>query len=234
MNNRLAVIVAALLLLGGVFTAGIVWSSLNHVEQRRAYRSAIDQAARLSADNAALEKENGELKARIAKFERQLQINQIAYDKLTTQLGDSASYINELREDLDFYRSIISPDDNEAGVKIQGWQVRRTENGSDFRYKLTVVQALNHDKSVAGEATVFIDGTRQGMPVRLPMADTGEAPGDLSFRYFQVFEGRFSLPAGFEPSAVVVRIVSAPVGSGRKTEMERRFDWSLDDPGPSA
>ncbi|MCZ7597588.1 MAG: hypothetical protein M5U09_07415 [Gammaproteobacteria bacterium] len=46
-GNRLFLIIGALLLLGGVFTAGIVWSSLDHVEQRRAYRSAIDEAGRL-------------------------------------------------------------------------------------------------------------------------------------------------------------------------------------------
>ena len=86
LTNRLLIIVAAMALLGGVFTAGIVWSSLDHVEQRRTYRSAVDEAARLLGENAELEKENEALKSRIARFERQLQVNEIAYDKLTQQL----------------------------------------------------------------------------------------------------------------------------------------------------
>lgn len=227
MGNRLVIVIFALLILGGVFTAGIVWSSLDHVEQRRSYRAAIDQAARLSSENSRLEQENEELRKRIVTFERQIQVNQIAYDKLTTQLSESSSYINSLREDLDFYQSIISPHDNQAGVKIQGWRVRSGETGSDYRYQLTVVQSVNHDNSVTGKASVHIEGTRQGTVVRLPMADMGEPPGDLSFKYFQILDGRFSLPAGFQPTAAVVTVVS---GSS-DTQVERRFEWTVEGQG---
>ncbi|KAA3623747.1 MAG: hypothetical protein DWQ08_11125 [Proteobacteria bacterium] len=226
-GNRLALVIAGILLLAGVFTAGIVWSSLDHVEQRRAYRSAINQAARLSAQNAGLMRENADLKARIAKIERQLQVNRIAYDNLTAQLKESTGYVNELREDVDFYQSILSPRDNEAGVKVQGWQVAPLDSGAGFHYKLTVVQALNHDKSVTGETTIYIDGTRGGSMIRLSLRDIGDPPASLDFRYFQVVQGRFTLPEAFQPLATVVKIVSSPAGKGRKTEVERKFEWSV-------
>lgn len=228
LGNRLALIIAGIALLGGAFTAGIVWSSLEHVEQRRAYRSAIDEAARLLGENAELERENEALSVRIARFERQLQVNEIAYDKLTRQLSESSSYINELREDLDFYQSIISPRDNKAGVKIQGLTIRRVQGASGYEYRLTVVQALDHDKSVSGEATLHIDGMRQGEPVRVAVADVGDAPGTLSFRYFQVLRGRFSLPDAFEPSGAFVKVVTTPAGEGRKNETEASFDWAVE------
>ncbi len=228
LDNRLLRVIAAVSLLGGVFTAGIVWSSLDHVEQRRSYRSAIGEAARLLGENAKLEAENEKLKSQIAKFERQLQVNQIAYDKLTRQLSESTSYINELREDLDFYRSIISPQDNTAGVKIQELTISRASGAPGYAYRLTVVQALDHDKSVSGEASLHIEGMRDGVPVRLSMIDVGDPPEALSFRYFQVLEGRFALPDSFEPVSAVVRVVTSPAGSGKRTEIEQSFEWSVE------
>jgi len=227
-GNRLFLIIGALLLLGGVFTAGIVWSSLDHVEQRRAYRSAIDEAARLLSRNADLERENEVLKTRIARIERRLQVNQTAYDKLTAELAESSDYIAELRQDLDFYRSIISPGDNKAGVKIQDWQVRRDEVTGGFEYRLTVVQALDHEKSIAGGVVVYIEGVRDGVSLRLAMPDVGDAPEPLSFRYFQVIEGRFSLPESFRPTAAVVSVVTRSGGSSGGAEVERSFDWTVD------
>jgi hypothetical protein len=162
LSNRLLLVIFGILVLAGVFTAGIVWSSLDNVEQRRSYRAAIDQAARLSAANSRLEQDNEELRRRIVSFERQVQVNQIAYDKLTAQLSESSSYINSLREDLDFYQSIISPTDNQAGVKIQAWQARPAESGPGYHYQVTVVQSLNHDDIVSGQMSIHIEGSRQG------------------------------------------------------------------------
>jgi hypothetical protein len=228
MRNRLLLIIASLLLLGGVFTAGIVWSSLEHVEQRRAYRAAIDEAERLSRDNAELERENTDLTTRVVRIERQLQVNKIAYDKLTTQLAESASYINELREDLDFYQSIISPRDNKAGITVQGLHIRRAESGSGLQYRLTVVQALDHEKTVSGEVDLHIEGMRGEVPMRLSMIDIGDPPAALSFRYFQVIEGRFSIPDSFVPTGAVVRIVARSGAQETSTEIEKTFKWPLE------
>ncbi len=228
-KNRLARIVFAILLLGGIFTAGIVWSSLDNVEQRRAYRAAIDQAGRLSAKNGQIRDENERLKASIAKFERQLQVNQIAYEKLTSQLSESSSYINELREDLDFYQSIISPQDNKAGVRIQAIQIARPQNLTAYRYRLTVVQALKHETSVSGKASIFLEGINAGQEVMLDITKAAELPSKLTFRYFQILEGRFELPGGFEPTGILVKVVSTPAGKSKKSEIERRFNWTVSD-----
>ena len=158
-----------------------------------------------------------------------MQVNRIAYDKLTAQLSESSNYIHELREDLDFYQSIISPHDNEAGVKIHGFKISRAGDGLGYRYRVTVVQALNHDKTITGEATLQIKGTRGGVPVALSMLDIGDPPSALSFRYFQILEGRFDLPSEFNPAQAVVELVASPSGKGKKVEIEQSFDWSVED-----
>jgi len=223
-NNRLFRVLLGIGLFAGVFTAGIVWSSLDNVEQRRNYLSAIDQAARLSAKNAQLEKENRALNARIAGFERKLQVNQIAYDKLTGQLSESASYINELREDLDFYQSIISPQDNKAGVRVQAFTVEPSKKGG-FNYRTTVVQALKHDNSVVGSAEVSFEGDLAGRQVRIRLDDIGDPPSKLSFRYFQVLEGGFNFPNGFTPERIRIQLITSQSGKSKKNKIESVYEW---------
>ncbi len=224
-DSRLVLVFLGILLLGGVFTAGIVWSSLDNVDKRRQYLAAIEETRRMEERNAELVAANEDLATRIARFERQLQVNQIAYDELTAELRDSSNTIGALKEELDFYRSIISPKDNTAGVRIQGFQVRQVPADGSYRYKLTIVQSLDHERTVAGSATIRVEGRHRGVDVSFPMSQLGEAPGELSFRYFQVVEGGFSLPDEFDPSAVTVRVVSTAAGKSKKEQAEQRFDW---------
>jgi hypothetical protein len=212
------------LLLAGVFTAGIVWSSLENVEQRRSYQSAVGQAARLSAKNAQLAEQNEALKVQIAEFERQLQVNQVAYKKLTGQLSESANYINELREDLDFYQSIISPQDNKAGVSIQALSIEKLTNGG-YRYRVTLVQALKHDNAVAGSVVIKLAGSQAGEAVTVNLNDLGDPPGKLSFRYFQVLEGEFVLPSGFTPRNVEILAITNDKGKTKKSEIAKSYTW---------
>ncbi|GJL82708.1 MAG: hypothetical protein DHS20C01_23420 [marine bacterium B5-7] len=225
LNHRLLLIIAAMLLLGGVFTAGIVWSSLENVEQRRAYRSAIDEMSRLGARNAELEKENETIRTNLARIERQLQVDHIAYQTLTAELGESSSYITELREELDFYQSIISPRDNQSGVRIQDFEISPRQAANAYDYKLTIVQALKHEQSIVGKARVYIEGVSNGIASRVPLADIGDSPDNLEFRYFQIIEGGLTLPEGFEPNSVIVQVTSSASGKSKTTEIERRFDW---------
>ncbi|MFT7531193.1 MAG: hypothetical protein ACI9FD_002204 [Gammaproteobacteria bacterium] len=213
-----------LCLMGGVFIAGIVWSHLDNVDQRRTYLSAIDQAARLSGKNSGLEEKNAGLNARIIQLEHKLQIDRIAYEKLTSMLNESSEYISELRADLGFYQSIISPEDNLPGVKIHGFSVSASQNSSAFDYKLTLVQALNHDNLVKGNVSLLITGLKDGEPVEIDFADIGAQTGKLKFRYFQILSGKINLPEGVLPQMVSVKFDVKAAKKGAKTD-NRNYVW---------
>ena len=214
----------ALFLLGGVFVAGIVWSHLENVEQRRNYQAAIEQAGRLSAKNSQLEQESKTLKERITQLERKLQIDQVAYEKLTSTLNNSSEYISELRADLDFYQSIISPEDNQPGVKVHDLKINESPEGEEYNYKLTLVQALNHESLVRGEVNMALSAIRKDVPVTIEFAELGVPPGKLKFRYFQILTGQFNLPDGVTPQSIEVNLDVK--SNNRKSHNEDRvFIW---------
>jgi hypothetical protein len=224
-KTRLVKILFGMFMFAGVFTAGIVWSTLDHVEQGRSYRSAIGQAAKLSAKIDELTAENTELRARISKYQGQLQVDQTAYTSLTQQLSESAVYINELRENVDFYQSIISPQDNTAGVKVHRLRLDQSKEKSSYKYNLTIVQSLKHENSVKGNAELSVEGEQAGQSRQINMSDIGDVPAKLSFRYFQNLQGDFQIPEGFKPERLLVRLTTSPSGKNKKTEVTRVFDW---------
>ena len=225
LNTPVVKIFVFICLMAGVFVAGIVWSNLDNVEQRRSYLAAVDQAARLSGKNADLEKSDAELSERIVQLEHKLQIDRVAYDKLTKTLNDSSVYISELRSDLDFYQSIISPEDNKPGVKVHEFTLVSTQNPAVFKYKLTVVQALNHDNVVNGRVGILLDGQRQGEPAKVSFEDIGGGSGKLRFRYFQNLAGEITLPDGLLPQQVAVNL-DVKAGKKKVAQEDKVFQWN--------
>ena len=73
----------------------------------------------LRAELKVLQQRNDGLMESVARAERQLQIDETAYSGLSKSLESSAKQINKLHEELIFYRSIISPADNRAGIHQQ-------------------------------------------------------------------------------------------------------------------
>lgn len=180
--------------------------------ERNRMQSALDaERERLQAE---LEAARGRLEATrsrldstqssLTKVTRQLQIDQAAYKELRKELEASNRQITELASELKFYRSIISPADGRSGVRIQEFGVQPTNTEHEYRYRLILIQALEHDDSVKGSVRFEISGTEGGetRTIRAPAA-----PGDpipVEFKYFQNFVGTFMFPADFMPAEVTV------------------------------
>lgn len=151
---------------------------------------------------------------------RQLQIDQAAYKELRKELEDSNRQITELASELKFYHSIISPADGRSGVRIQDFDLRSTSSPEEYRYRLVLIQSLEHDNPVKGGVRFEISGTEDGeaRTIDSPPASGESIPAD--FRYFQNFAGTFRLPAGFIPAEVKV-IFTADEDS----VVERTYRW---------
>lgn len=145
-----------------------------------------------------------ETKSSLAKARRQLQIDQAAYQELRNDLDNSNQQIAELANEIKFYRSIISPADGRSGVRIQAFEINKTQAPSEFRYKLILIQALEHEVEVDGSVRFEIVGQlgEQVDTVTVPTADENGIPA--KFKYFQNLVGSFELPQGFLPAQVKV------------------------------
>lgn len=207
----LVILVAA----GGIYKYGLSQGGFE-------FSIASLKQTRLENKVKTLESENQELRETLARAERALQMNETTYKELDESLKGSAQEIVQLREEISFYRNILSPENKQPGVRIQSLHIDKTEKSSIFQYKLVVIQALKHDRAVRGRAKFEISGLQAGKNTVLKFPDNKSRPIIVNFKYFQDVEGKFELPANFEPNRVKVIVTT----SGREAKtLEKEYNW---------
>jgi len=191
------------------------------LEQSRDSRAGLE--AELDAARERVAAMRGRLEdtqSTLTKLTRQLQIDQSAYRELRRQLVESNERITRLAGELKFYRSIISPADGESGVKIRELSVEPTGREREYRYRLALIQALDHENTVTGRVRFEVTGTREGSAKTLKVPGDSGAAIAAEFKYFQNLSGTFKLPEGFQPGEITV-IVAPDDGSA----VRRAFVW---------
>lgn len=213
----LAIVAAAVFLatLGAIYNYG-----LNTAGFKRFVASKKQE--QLQNQIEQLKQANRELTAALARAERTLQMDQAAYQELDHSLKESSREIVKLREELNFYRNIISPPNKKSGVRIQSLNIDKTEDKNTYRYKLVLIQALKHDRTVRGRARFEIVGMQAGKSTVLKFPAANQKPIDVKFRYFQDVEGEIRLPQNFEPRQIKASVTTT--GRGSQT-VEQVYNW---------
>ena len=212
----LAVIAAVVLLVA----SGLIYNyGLDRAGFER--QSAQETQQTLQDEMRKLGNENQELRESLARSQRTIQMDQAAYQDLDKSLKASAQEIVKLREELNFYRNIISPADKKSGLRIQTLYIEAAGGTNQYRYKLVLIQALKHESTVQGRASFEISGMQVGedMVVKVPTAN--ERPILVNFKYFQDIEGKLELPRNFQPKRVKVTITTP----GGTSMAEATYNW---------
>ncbi|HEX4871191.1 MAG TPA: DUF6776 family protein [Nevskiaceae bacterium] len=167
-----------------------------------------------------------ELRDQVAFAERSSEIDTQACATVQASLAAIESEAADLREQVAFYRGIVSPEQARAGVRVLELRVSPGEQPGWLRYDLVLIQSVRHDRRIAGSVDLRFEGTRAGKPetLRLSELQAADQPAArFDFKYFQEFGGEFRLPAGFAPGRV--RVTLSPSGQGAP-EVEDEFEWA--------
>jgi len=183
--------------------------------------AAVQQQQRVEDDNGRLQEEIQELREALARAERTIQMDQAAYQDLDKSLQGSAQEIVKLREELNFYRNIISPADKKGGLRIQSLDIQPAGSANAYRYKVVLIQALKHERIIYGTAMLEITGTQGGQSAVIKIPAANERPIQVNLKYFQDIEGKFELPRGFKARSIKINVFTA--GGGQTTEAT--YDW---------
>lgn len=215
----LLAVIAAVTLLG---SAGFIYNyGLNRAGFER--QSAEQTQQTLQDDMRKLHDENQGLQESLARAQRTIQMDQAAYQDLDKSLKASAQEIVKLREELNFYRNIISPADKKSGLRIQNLYIEPAGGTNQYRYKLVLIQALKHESVIQGRAILEISGMQVGEDTLLRFPSTNERPILVNFKYFQDIEGKLELPRNFQPKRIKVYITT----SGGTSMAEATYAWPL-------
>jgi hypothetical protein len=197
-----------------------------------------DELGSLRTRHGVLEKRHGkvlgdnrELREKVAILQRSSQIDRQAALGVKADLATLEEELQAAREEVEFYRGIVSPGDVKPGLRIHRFQLVAGVMAGEYRYDLVLTQLKHNDHHVSGVAEWKILGSSNGEPGELGLADVTRPPVKqlkFKFRYFQDLAGSLHLPDGFEAKKVVLSI--KPEGKGNPPPVEQEYDWP--DHGP--
>lgn len=185
------------------------------------------QRAELSREIGRLRDENADLAEQIVMLQRGNDIDQEATRELRNTIRDLQAEMETQREQLAFYRGIVSPDESKAGMRVYELEIeKQAAQSGRYSFDLMLIQAVRHHRRVSGRVDMSIDGIQQGKEIRLSAGEIGLSRSerlDYSFRYFQEIRGSFRLPEDFAPLTVTVTVSSS---NGSSSSFDRQFSWT--------
>ncbi|MGD8631029.1 MAG: hypothetical protein PVG72_09940 [Gammaproteobacteria bacterium] len=170
--------------------------------------------------------DNRDLREKVAILQRSSQIDRQAALGVKADLATLEEELQAAREEVEFYRGIVSPGDVKPGLRIHRFQLVAGAVPGEYRYDLVLTQLKHNDHPVSGVAEWRIAGSTNGEPGDLGLADVTRPPVmqlKFKFRYFQDLAGTLHLPDGFEAKKVVLSI--RPEGKGNPQPVEQEYDW---------
>ncbi|GAA3959968.1 DUF6776 family protein [Allohahella marinimesophila] len=181
---------------------------------------------------------------------RSAEIDRITAAESRAVIARLEDRLDQLTEDVTFYKSIMAPSDTNKGLQVKDFSLKPTGEPRTFTYRLVLTQVADNERYAEGVVAVSIQGTRDvtrrpSRPSRKPAAIKGAtnagSPSDeeilslrdltgseelgirFKFRYFQNIEGKFVLPEHFEPEQV--QVVAQAKGA-RASKAEQTFPWN--------
>lgn len=133
--------------------------------------------------------------------------------------------IASLQADLAFYRRLGGANGSQAPLAVHYLELQPTPSPQVYRIIFTLTQNLRWAAVISGRVQLGLDGIHNGVAAHLTaeqlLADSAE-PLDFQFKYFQQLERLITLPEGFEPTQLTVRLRSGSL----RTPVEQSMEWT--------
>ena len=193
------------------------------LESVRTRNSLLEKRNDKLADDAA------SLREQVAILERSAQIDRQAAESVKSELGQLEESLQAAREEVEFYRGIVSPGDVKPGLRIHRFSLEAGTAPGEYHYDLVLTQLKRNDKVISGVVDWRITGSMPDYQTEIGLERVTEpAVKELKFRfrYFQELAGTIHLPEGFTAKKVVLTIRPTGKGKGKAEPVVQSFDWA--------
>lgn len=201
-------------------------TTVSDFERARLERDQLMEDRRsLARDLRSSRAEADKLRDQVAYLTRSQEIDGNACSALKQSVSELQAEASDLREQLAFYRGIVSPKESQAGVRVYDFKVSHSSQAGAWRYDLVLIQSVHHDKRVGGALEIVFEGVKGSEKQSLKLSELNADERKnlvFSFKYFEEFSGTFRLPEGFKPLRATVRL--EPDGDADAT-VEDEYDW---------
>ncbi|MEN8129503.1 MAG: DUF6776 family protein [Pseudomonadota bacterium] len=172
-----------------------------------------------------LEEQKTRLLRQLALLQQSTGVKFEAYKEAKRSLNAMETRTMKLKEELSFYKSIVSPSELKRGLHLQEIRVSRANKERGYLYRLVITQIRGKGLVAQGKVSIKIIGKQNGTPVTYSLKDLSpqqDTDIPFSFKYFQTFEGGLMMPVGFTPSDMNIQV--DPRGK-RLDTIQRSYSW---------
>lgn len=195
----------------------------------RAGKDFVTLEARVELLNEQLEESKSlqeQLRDDAAVLQRSHELDNAAMQAAKNELASVQDELVELREELVFYQSLLSPQDRTPGLHIQSMQLDDLGEGL-YSYILVLTQVHQNGKFTKGKVSLGWPESKIAGTVEQPVTEWFiKEPldkHDFKFKFFQRIEGQLQLIAGITPPQQLM-IKVEPIGRRLKS-FEQLYDW---------
>ena len=208
--------------------AFICWLAFAYGQRGAGYdkNEAVAYIEDLELQIADLKLQFTESQRQTAMLERNSTIDGGASEQLRVSLAEAQAESLELKKELTFYKSIISPGETKRSLMIQTIQLKADANTGDYQYKIMVSQRGRNDRFARGSIDVTLGGTEAGQAKVIKLSAVSKEakkPIRFGFKYFQKFSGTITLPATFQPEYMRVKVKPK---SSKIDPIDEQFAWA--------
>lgn len=189
---------------------GMAWFSFDSgLELAGFHRGKAEQElSRLRDQVTKMTVNNEQLTSQVAKFERQIQIEQASNQETSKQLKNLKSENDQLQEDLVFFQDLTATGSKEGELGVHRLRLDRDKMPGEYNLRMLLVRGGQRAKQFNGSYQLVATIVENGQTTTHIV--TQHTPGDtqfqLNFRYYQRIEQRIQLPPGAQLENVQVRI----------------------------
>ena len=206
----------------------ICWLTFAYGQRVAGYdkNEAIGYIEDLEQQIADLKLQFTESQHQTAMLERNSTIDGGASEQLRVSLAEAQAESLELKKELTFYKSIITPGDTKRSLMIQTIQLKADAQAGDYQYQIMVSQRGRNDRFARGSIDVTLGGTDAGQAKVIKLSEVSQEAKNLirfGFKYFQKFGGTITLPATFQPEYMRVKIKAK---SSKIDPIDEQFAWA--------
>jgi len=162
-----------------------------------------------------------------AMFERSGKIDQQALQQIDMALLKMKEQFSDLKKEVTFYKSLVTPSDIQRGVQIKSFNIRSLMVPGTYLAKLVLIQSKNN-RYVSGNISLTINGLSSGEVKSIDLKTLINSEKKnlyFKFKYFKNLEIDLVLPEDFIPSSVIIKI-STKGGGSKIKPFKKIYNWA--------
>ena len=207
----------------------IGWLIYDFGTQQGGFQQAlnIDNSLEVEKYIRQLEKDNKLLVEELAKAQRNSVIDSTASQQIQLGLAAKENEIRELKEELSFYKSVVSPQGQEKGLNINSFSLQSSPGNPQLvKFQLVLTQIGNNNRPAKGMVVIRLQGKEGDAQKTLEWWDIRSESNvgrpSFNFKYFERIEGDILVPSSFSAENILIKVLPE---SDRLSSIQQSYSW---------